>query len=84
MENPKNSNSCVESGQKLTLRGYYKNLPCPTHPKKDLIRRISGACGVTECTARNWVVYSFRPNNPEHTGIISEITGIPVEDLWND
>lgn len=41
-------------------------------------------CGVTLATARNWILYGIRPGKSEHTQIISEITGIPAENLWND
>lgn len=84
MESINNSNSSVEKGQIMTLRSYYKNLPEPTHPKKELIKSIATKCGVTETTARNWIMYGFRPDNPDHVQIISEITGIPAENLWND
>lgn len=84
METIKNSNSSAENGQIMTLRSYYKNLPNPTHPKKELVQKIASACGITETTARNWIMYGFRPDNPEHVKIISDITGIPTENLWID
>ena len=84
METIKNSNSSGVNGQIMTLKSYYKNLPNPTHPKKELIQNIATRCGVTETTARNWIMYGFRPDNPDHIQIISEITGIPAKNLWND
>lgn len=84
METIKNSNSSAENGRIMTLRGYYKNLPEPTHPKKELINSIAVKCCVTLATARNWILYGFRPGNPAHIQIISDITGIPKENLWND
>ncbi|WP_298546767.1 hypothetical protein [uncultured Parabacteroides sp.] len=84
METINNSNSFAEKGQIMTLRSYYKNLPEPTHPKKALINSIAVRCGVTLATARNWILYGIRPDNPLHIQTISEITGIPAENLWND
>lgn len=84
MESIRNSNSSAGNGQIMTLRSYYKNLPEPTHPKKALINSIAVQCGVTLATARNWILYGIRPDKPEHVRIISGITGIPAENLWND
>lgn len=84
METIKNSNSSAENGRIMTLKSYYKNLPEPTHPKKALINSIAVQCGVTLATARNWILYGIRPDNPFHIQTISKITGIPVENLWND
>lgn len=84
MESINNSNSFEENGQIMTLKSYYKNLPTPTHPKKELIQSIATRCGVTEVTVRNWIMYGFRPDNQDHVQVISEITGIPAENLWND
>ena len=84
METIKNSNSSGGNGQIMTLKSYYKNLPEPTHPKKELINNIAMKCKVTLATARNWILYGVRPDNPNHILIISEITGIPSENLWND
>ena len=73
-----------EKGKIITLRGYYKNLPEATHPKTDFLRAIAKRCDVTETTVRNWVRYGFKPNNSEHIQVLSEMTGIPVENLWDD
>lgn len=84
METINNSNSFVEKGRTMTLRGYYKSLPEARHPKSELINKIAMQCGVTLATARNWILYGIRPGKTEHVRIISEITGIPAENLWND
>ena len=83
----RNSNKTITlnvKGQLITLRGYYKNLPEPTFPKRDFIQKIATECNVTLATANNWVKYGIRPNNPNHIRILSEITGIPAENLWID
>ena len=38
---------------------------------------------VTIATANNWVKYGIKPSNPEHVRILSEITGISPEYLWD-
>lgn len=68
----------------MTLRGYYKSLPDPTFPKKDFILEIATKCHVTLATANNWIKYGIKPNKPEHIRILSEITGIAPENLWDD
>lgn len=84
MESINNSNSSSRKGQIMTLRSYYKNLPDARHPKSELINEIAMKCGVTLATARNWILYGMKPNNPEHVKALVEITGIPAENLWND
>lgn len=84
MESINNSNSSSRKGQIMTLRSYYKNLPDARHPKSELINEIAMKCGVTLATARNWILYGIRPGKPEYIQIISEITSIPAENLWND
>lgn len=82
MESSNKTNTLNGKGQSMTLRGYYKSLPEPTFPKKDFIQEIATKCNVTLTTANNWIKYGIKPNNPEHVRILSEITGIPAEDLW--
>lgn len=84
MESINNSNSSSRKGQIMTLRSYYKNLPDARYPKSELINKIAMRCGVTLATARNWILYGIRPGKPEHIQIISDITGIPADNLWND
>lgn len=84
MENIKNSNNSLRNGRIMTLKSYYKNLPAPTHPKKEFIRDVATKCGVSEATVRNWVMYGFRPVNEEHIKVLSEATGISADNLWID
>lgn len=83
MENINNSNISSQKGKNMTLKGYYKNLPEPTYPKKDFVNTIAEKCNVTLATANNWVKYGIKPSNPEHVRILSEITGISPECLWD-
>lgn len=84
MESIKESNDLECKIRKLTLKGYYKNLPEPSYPKRDFIREIALKCNVSDATVRNWIIYGFRPDNPEHIKILSEATGIPENQLWSD
>lgn len=84
MERGEHLNKLGIKGTKISLRSYYKSLPGPSCPKTDLLRTLSEKCGVSIVTARNWVLYGFRPSNPEHVRIISEETGIPADELWTD
>lgn len=71
-------------GQRMTLKGYYESLPDSTHPKTEFINEITKRTGVSFTAARNWVIYGMKPNNPEHISILSEITGIPRNNLWSE
>lgn len=84
MESINNSNSFVKNEQIITLKGYYLNLPDSTHPKTEFINEVIKRTGVSFTTARNWVIYGMKPNNPEHVKALVEITGIPAANLWND
>lgn len=68
----------------ITLRGYYKGLPNANCPKSDFIRNVAFKCKVTESTVRNWINYGMKPNDPEHISILSEMTGIPRENLFKN
>ena len=78
------ANKKSENPQKMTLKGYYQNLPDATHPKTEFCTRIMIECGVSFTSARNWVTGMTKPTNPEHIQKLSEMTGIPVEELWEN
>lgn len=68
--------------QKMTLLDYYENLPKSSYPKKDFIQRIMSECDVSFTTARNWTKGHTRPIVDWQIEKLSEITGIPKEQLW--
>lgn len=68
--------------QKMTLWDYYENLPKSSYPKKDFIQRIMTECDVSFTTARNWTKGHTRPMIEWQIEKLSEITGIPKEQLW--
>lgn len=77
MENKKE-----EKPQRLTLLGYYENLPKSSYPKKEFIHRIMSECDVSFTTARNWTKGNTKPINEWQIEKLSEITGISREQLW--
>lgn len=70
--------------QKMTLKGYYDALPVRECPKTAFVVNMAMKCNVSTNTVRNWIMYNMKPLNPEHCNILSEATGIPVEELWKD
>lgn len=70
--------------KKITLKGYYKNLPEGTFPKRDFVNEAAVDCKVSTATVRNWIDGRTKPDNPEHVKYLSKKTGIPVEDLWKE
>lgn len=73
-----------EKKQKLTLKGYYLQIPEASHPKTDFVNEIAMEAGVSSATVRNWVIYGMKPANKKHVEILSRKTGIPAEDLWDE
>lgn len=76
------ANKSEEKKQKMTLLDYYENLPKSSYPKKDFIQRIMTECDVSFTTARNWTKGNTRPMVDWQIEKLSEITGIPKEQLW--
>ncbi len=70
--------------EKMTLKGYYDSLPEPTVPKREFVLEIMQKCRVVETTAFNWISGRTRASDPRHLAVLSEITGIKQEDLWQD
>lgn len=68
--------------QKLTLKGYYDGLPKSSFPKKDFVLKVVQECDVSFTTANNWVRGVTKPNKKQYIEKLSEITGIPQEQLW--
>lgn len=72
----------MEKEQKMTLKGYYDGLPQSSFPKTEFIKAVAEKTGVCTATVRNWIAYGMKPYNVEHINILSEMTGIPKEELW--
>lgn len=69
-----------------SLKDFYNKLPESrvVSPKGDFLRELVNRCNVTYTTARNWIVYGMRPSNKENLKILSELTGIPEDHLFED
>lgn len=76
------ANKKSEKTQKMTLSDYYENLPKSSYPKKDFIQKVMNECDVSFTTARNWTKGNTRPMVDWQVDKLSEITGIPKEQLW--
>lgn len=63
---------------------YYVQLPSSVSPKTEFICEIMKRCTVSFATARNWVLYGVKPIKEEHKQVLSELTGIAVENLWRN
>lgn len=84
MESSRNPNTSDNESKKMTLRGYYDSLPDSTHPKTEFVNDIARRAGVSTTTVRNWIAYGMKPNKHEHVKILSEVTGIPENELWDE
>lgn len=76
------ANIIEKKNQNLTLSEYFQSLPLRETPRKTLIETICARCEVSKQTARNWCIYGIKPRNYKHVRILSEITGIKIENLW--
>lgn len=83
MESVINSNKLTKNNR-VSLKDFYHSLPSSSHPKTDFINEVLKRTGVSVTTVRNWILYGMKPNDVKHIEVLSDITGIPVCDLWND
>lgn len=84
MENLQSSKEIGGKSPKLSLRGYYMSLPKPVAPKTDFVKRVAMRCGVDVQSVRNWCLYGMKPSCKEHIRILSEMTGIREDALWEE
>lgn len=72
-----------ENDFKMTLRDYYYGLPETISPKTEFIGKVMERTGASYTSVRNWIVYGMKPKKQSSLKALSEITGIPVENLWS-
>lgn len=77
------TNRKSEKPDDRNLLAYYKSLPAPTYPKKEFTKRIALETGVSEATVRNWILGVTYPDDVKNIKILSDLTGIPIPDLWS-
>ena len=73
-----------KNSKKMTLQGYYENLPDAEYPKTNFINSVVSKTGVSAATVRNWIFYGMKPANENHIKVLVEVTGIPANELWAD
>lgn len=71
-----------KNSKKMTLQGYYDDLPDAEYPKTNFINSVVSKTGVSAATVRNWIFYGMKPANDKHVSVLVELTGIPAEELW--
>ncbi len=74
----------LKNSPKMTLKGYYEQLPDSNHPKTDFVNAVVAETGVSVQTVRNWVIYGMRPSKKSHVDILVRLTGIPENELWEE
>ena len=82
MEKVELSKTLGEKVKKMTLKDYYNSLPEASYPKTDFVNKVASACKVSTATVRNWIAYGMKPCDEQNVCILSELTGIPSEELW--
>lgn len=70
-------------GCKMTLRDYYYGLPETISPKTEFIIKVMKETEASYASVRNWIVYGMKPKKQSCIKALSEITGIPADDLWS-
>lgn len=66
----------------MTLKEYYDSLPPRVSPKTDFVKEICQKCGVAALTVRNWISGFYVPESQANREIISQVTGIPEDELF--
>lgn len=64
----------------ITLRSYYDSLP--HYERRSLVHLLCQKLEVSEATAYNWIMGRNKPIKASYFRILSEITGIPAENLF--
>jgi hypothetical protein len=80
MENEKEN---CQKGNKMTLKDYYNALPPKTCPKTDFVKTVATQCDVSQATVRWWLRGTMRPSRKEFYRVLSDVTGIPQENLFD-
>lgn len=67
------------------LREYYDLLPQKQtiSPKNDFLMKVANKCGVTFGAVRNWIYYGQNVRKESHKNVLSELTGIPKDQLFD-
>ena len=82
MKSISKTNTLEGKKDEMTFMDYYSNIP--SFPKKDFVRTVCDRCEVNENTVYNWVSGRSKPQKASNYRILSEITGIAPENLFDD
>lgn len=66
-----------------TLKEYYNSLPERTSPKTEFVNAVAEKCEVSPQTVRFWIRGLFKPSRKEFYKALSQMTGIPEENLFS-
>lgn len=66
----------------MTLGDYYNELPKMTAPKTSFLEEVCARCDVKAITVRHWIQGKSVPADPKHREFLSNLTGIPEEELF--
>lgn len=64
------------------LKKFYEDLPRVIAPKTEFVNKVAARCGVNAATVRLWVKGKVKPSEPEYMIILSEETGIEIDQLF--
>ena len=62
------------------LRKYYDGLV----NKTSFVNEVCYKTGRSAATVRNWIKYGMKPADSKDVDVLSEVTGIPVDKLWDN
>ncbi len=84
MNSIEKTNTSARDKSKMTLRDYFNSLPRrdTVAPRKELINDVATKCNVSASAARSWLAYGICPKRYKHLVILSELTGIPIDNLF--
>ena len=65
---------------RVNLRMHYRSLQTG---RQEFLRKVADRCDVSLNAVRGWVNFDSKTQNPERLKVLSEETGISVDDLFN-
>lgn len=84
MKSTDNTNTFGANSPQMTLKDYYESIPESRWetPRRKFIEQVKERCEVAESTVTNWISGRAKPQKPSYYTALSEITGIPVDNLF--
>lgn len=72
-----------ENGKINTLKDWYQNLPQVTYPKLEVVKHLMRETGKSESCVKKWLLGNNTPSDSRDRELLSQVSGIPVENLFN-